>query len=79
MTTCNDEVVVTIKDQGLVSEYLLDSFLPYCRVFTQETISKLEGYYGIGHCNYPVSGSTGRSAAQPFFTNYPYSLFTCII
>lgn len=25
MTTCNDEVIVTIKDKGLVSEYLFFS------------------------------------------------------
>lgn len=48
-------------------------------MFTQEALLKLQGHYGIGHCNYPVSGSAGRSAAQPFYSNYPYSLQDGII
>lgn len=44
------------------------------RVFNHDNISKLTGYYGLGHVRYPTAGSPDRNEAQPFYTNYPYQL-----
>lgn len=60
-----------MKDNGLVSEYDFDSLL-MTRVFNQNNLTKLTGYYGLGHVRYPTAGSPDRNEAQPFYTNYPY-------
>ena len=41
------------------------------RVFNQNNLTKLRGYYGLGHVRYPTAGSPDRNEAQPFYTNYP--------
>ena len=60
ITTCNGEQIITVKDNGLVSE-----------VFNQANLTKLKGYYGLGHVRYPTAGSPDRNESQPFYTNYP--------
>lgn len=63
ITTCNGEQIITVKDNGLVSE-----------VFNQANLTKLKGYYGLGHVRYPTAGSPDRNESQPFYTNYPYGI-----
>lgn len=48
------------KDMGLVS-----------RVFTQDSLSKLEGNLGVGHVRYSTTGTSGSPQnAQPLVVNY---------
>lgn len=57
----------------MVSEYLKTRGVT-CRVFNQNNLSKLVGYYGIGHVRYPTAGSPDSKEAQPFYTNFPLGL-----
>ncbi len=51
------------KSRGLVRD-----------VFTQQSMDKLRGRIGIGHCRYPTAGSEGVDEAQPFYVNSPYGI-----
>lgn len=55
----------------MVSELLILVLFDF-RVFNQNNLIKLRGYYGLGHVRYPTAGSPDRNEAQPFYTNYPY-------
>lgn len=48
ITTCNGEQIITVKDNGLVSEWAFSRGVR-CRVFNQANLTKLKGYYGLGH------------------------------
>lgn len=71
ITTCNGEQIITVKDNGLVSEWAF-SLVVKRRVFNQANLTKLKGYYGLGHVRYPTAGSPDRNESQPFYTNYPF-------
>ena len=72
ITTCNGEQIITVKDNGLVSEWAFSRGVR-CRVFNQANLTKLKGYYGLGHVRYPTAGSPDRNESQPFYTNYPFA------
>ena len=63
--------MLTVKDNGLVSEWSFACGVTR-RVFNQSNLSKLVGYYGIGHVRYPTAGSPDSKEAQPFYTNFPF-------
>jgi len=51
------------KANGLVSE-----------VFQADSMARLRGHMGIGHCRYPTAGSEGSDEAQPFYVNSPFGI-----
>ena len=63
IVTCDDGHFFQKKGLGLVRS-----------VFRSRDMENLVGNYGIGHCRYPTSGSSGPALAQPFYVNSPYGI-----
>jgi amidophosphoribosyltransferase len=52
-----------VKGTGLVRD-----------VFIGESVNRLQGATGIGHCRYPTAGSENVSESQPFYVNSPFGI-----
>jgi amidophosphoribosyltransferase len=52
-----------VKGMGLVRD-----------VFIGESVNRLRGSAGIGHCRYPTAGSENVSESQPFYVNSPFGI-----
>jgi amidophosphoribosyltransferase len=52
-----------VKGTGLVRD-----------VFVGESVNRLQGAMGIGHCRYPTAGSENVSESQPFYVNSPFGI-----
>jgi amidophosphoribosyltransferase len=52
-----------VKGNGLVRD-----------VFVGESVSRLKGSAGIGHCRYPTAGSENVAESQPFYVNSPFGI-----
>ena len=63
IVTCKDDHFFQKKGLGLVRS-----------VFRSRDMENLAGNYGIGHCRYPTSGSSGPALAQPFYVNSPFGI-----
>lgn len=59
IATSNEGKIVTIKNQGLVTD-----------VFDEETLNKLKGLSAIGHNRYSTAGEDSILDAQPIFARY---------
>lgn len=63
IVTDDDGRLCMRKDNGMVRD-----------VFNQESMERLTGEMGIGHCRYPTAGTSSSSEAQPFYVNSPFGL-----
>jgi amidophosphoribosyltransferase len=63
MAIANGSRLLLHKGNGLVSD-----------VFDDDSMRRLVGHVGIGHCRYPTAGSEGDDEAQPFYVNSPYGI-----
>jgi amidophosphoribosyltransferase len=52
-----------VKGNGLVRD-----------VFVGESVNRLQGAAGIGHCRYPTAGSENVAESQPFYVNSPFGI-----
>jgi amidophosphoribosyltransferase len=43
-------------------------------VFIGESVDRLRGAYGIGHCRYPTAGTANVAESQPFYVNSPFGI-----
>ena len=63
IVTCKGDHLFQKKGLGLVRS-----------VFRSKDMENLAGNYGIGHCRYPTTGSSGPALAQPFYVNSPFGI-----
>ncbi len=52
-----------VKGTGLVRD-----------VFIGESVNRLKGNVGLGHCRYPTAGSENVAESQPFYVNSPFGI-----
>jgi amidophosphoribosyltransferase len=52
-----------VKGTGLVRD-----------VFVGESVDRLRGNVGLGHCRYPTAGTQNAAESQPFYVNSPYGI-----
>jgi amidophosphoribosyltransferase len=63
IATVDNDKLRLHKGAGLVND-----------VFGRDSMLKLRGNIGIGHCRYPTAGSESTAEAQPFYVNSPYGI-----